>query len=111
MLTAPFYVELPHDLGYETAWLGRDVMLALMHQTRHQPAETGIGCTSPNATVSGGDLALQIGVEAEHPGIFPIGPSAGHTAARHRPHRVPIRSNPRSTTTATSATTTAPCST
>jgi hypothetical protein len=50
MLMAPFYVELPHDLGCEAAWLGRDGMLALMQQARHQPAETGVGCTSPNAS-------------------------------------------------------------
>lgn len=34
MLTAPFYGEVPHDLGCDAAWLGRDVMVALLQKPR-----------------------------------------------------------------------------
>jgi hypothetical protein len=37
MLTPPFFGEVPDDLGYDAAWLGRDVMQALMNLLRHQP--------------------------------------------------------------------------
>jgi hypothetical protein len=39
MLPAPFYAEIPHDLGHDAAWLGRDVMQALLRLRRHQPSE------------------------------------------------------------------------
>lgn len=39
MLNAPFFGEVPADLGYEAAWLGQDVMRALMDLPRHQPLD------------------------------------------------------------------------
>ena len=39
MLPAPFYSEVPHDLGHDAAWLGRDLMQALLRLRRHQPAD------------------------------------------------------------------------
>ena len=43
MLTAPFFGEVPDDLGYDFAWLGRDVMRALMDMPRHQPLDEPTG--------------------------------------------------------------------
>lgn len=37
MLPAPFFTEVPYDLGDDTAWLGRAVMQTLMCLRRHQP--------------------------------------------------------------------------
>lgn len=37
MLNAPFFGEVPNDLGHDAAWLGRTVMRALMDLPRHQP--------------------------------------------------------------------------
>jgi hypothetical protein len=43
MLTATWFGEVPGDLGYEAAWLGRDVMQALMDLPRHQPFDEHTG--------------------------------------------------------------------
>jgi hypothetical protein len=39
----PFFAEVPDDLGYEAAWLGQDVMRALMGLPRHQAYDELIG--------------------------------------------------------------------
>jgi len=39
MLPAPFFTEVPHDLGDDAAWWGRDLMQVLLRLRRHQPAE------------------------------------------------------------------------
>jgi hypothetical protein len=39
MLNPPFFGEVPDDLAYEAAWLGRDVMRALMDLPRHRPRD------------------------------------------------------------------------
>jgi hypothetical protein len=43
MLPAPFFGEVPDDLGYAAAWLGPDVMRALMDMSRHQPFDDQVG--------------------------------------------------------------------
>lgn len=43
MLTAPFFSEVPDDLGHEAAWLGREVMQCLMNLPQHQPSDERIG--------------------------------------------------------------------
>ena len=39
MLPAPFYTEVPHDLGDDGAWWGRDLVQAVLRGCRHQPTD------------------------------------------------------------------------
>jgi hypothetical protein len=52
MLPAPFYAEVPHDLGHDAAWLGRDVMQALLRLHRHQPADELPGAPDDRPTLA-----------------------------------------------------------